>query len=102
MTGRQHLNRQVLGTTAILACTFAAWIWAVFNIRGRQMLVFALVIQLSGLAVAALHHLFLIRCPWCRKRLGHLLFTPFDFSLVKFSACIRSCPHCTTDFEEEL
>jgi hypothetical protein len=87
---------------AILGATLAAWFLVLLNAPAETLAVYAVATPLAGLALCALYHCFLIRCPRCGTRLGHLLRSPTEFSLFRFSKRVRFCPHCTIDFEDDL
>jgi hypothetical protein len=59
-------------------------------------------IPLAGMALCAVYHFLVIRCPYCRRRLGHLMLPLTNFSLLRFPKRVRFCPHCTIDFQNEL
>jgi len=102
MTGRHHLNVQVFGLLILFVGTLAAWFWALLCSEAARAAHYAFAIPLTGLALGAFYHTFLIRCPWCGKRLGYLLRSPSEFSLFRFSKRVRFCPACTLDFQDDL
>jgi hypothetical protein len=44
----------------------------------------------------------MIRCPWCRRNLGHLTRSLTHFSLFRFPKGARFCPYCMIDFQDDV
>ena len=79
-----------------------AWLALLAQPKGRITLRGALAAPAAGLLTGWAYHLFFIRCPRCRRSIGHLARSLIDFSLFRFPKRVRFCPYCMTDFEDDL
>lgn len=102
MTGRQHLNRRISLRAWIFFTSLALCFALLLTANTQDEAWRALYVPGGGLPLSLFHGLFLIRCPRCHKPIGHLVRSPAEFSLLRFSKRVRFCPHCTVDFEDDL
>jgi hypothetical protein len=86
----------------LLGVSLGAWLiaLAMFDVHSEPRVVMA--IPFVGVLLCVIYHVFMIRCPCCRKKLGHLARSLVDFSLLRFPKRVRFCPYCMVDFEDEL
>jgi hypothetical protein len=102
MTGRQHLDRRVSLTAVILGLSLGVWLIALSQFDADDEPRNIMAIPVVGIVLCTIYHVLMIRCPHCRKSLGHLARPLIDFSLFRFPKRVRFCPYCMTDFEDEL
>lgn len=102
MTGRQYLDKKISVMAVILSISLAVWLYFLSLSEAGHVSRYVLCIPIDGVILCAFYHLFMIRCPRCRKSLGNLTRSPTHFSLLRFSKRVRFCPYCTIDFEDEL
>ena len=102
MTGRQFLDKRISFLAVILVASLALWIYFLVAAEGAEATWQAMLTPVGGFLVGWSYHVFMIRCPRCHKPIGHLVRSPFEFSLFRFSKRVRFCPHCTIDFEDDL
>ncbi len=102
MTGRQHLDRQVSFLAVLLGASLALWLILLAMSEIGHVTRYVMATPLVGVVLCAVYHVFMIRCPGCGKRLGHLARSLIDFSLFRFPKRVRFCPYCMTDFDDEV
>lgn len=86
----------------ILGVTLALWLLFLAMFEIGQVPAYVMAIPLYGLLLCSVYHSFMIRCPCCRKRLGHVTRSLLNFSLLRFPKRVRFCPYCTVDFQDDV
>ncbi len=102
MTGRQFLDKRVSFLAVILGASLALWSCLLVAADSREETLRAMLTPVGGVLLGWCYHVLMIRCPRCHRRVGHLVRSFTEFSLLRFSKRVRFCPHCTADFEDDL
>jgi hypothetical protein len=86
----------------ILGGSLILWAIAFYRFKPGGETFAVIAIPLAGISVCALYQTFMIRCPWCRRNLGHLTRSLTHFSLFRFPKGARFCPYCMIDFQDDV